>query len=116
IHLRFEQTGVVQAARQHTDNGRISFCKLSSGDAGSTFGTKAAFMFFAPDTWCEVVAQFSLCYSKRISRNLKGASVSTPSDMLAIAAMAFQHEARFGRNLVANCAARAPASDWQFHV
>src|SRR5262249_26825179 len=45
VHLRFEQTGVVQAARQHTEKGRISFFKLSTGDAGSTFGTKTALMF-----------------------------------------------------------------------
>src|SRR5256714_11551243 len=63
IHLRVEHSGVVQAARQQTDKGRISFCKLSSSDTGSTFRTKTAFMFSTPDTWCEVVAQFSLCYS-----------------------------------------------------
>src|SRR5436190_1009800 len=70
------------------------------------------FMFSTPDTWCEVVAQFSLCYSKRISRNQECGSISTPSDMLAIAAMAFQHQGRFGLNFVANCTAHAPASDW----
>src|SRR5262249_57451370 len=69
VHLRFEPTGVIQAARQHTDKGRISFFKLSTGDAGSTFGTKTAFMFFALDTSCLVVAQLSLLYSKFITRN-----------------------------------------------
>src|SRR5438067_3805101 len=112
IHLRFERSGVVQAARQQTDKERISIYKLSSSDTGSTFRTKTAFMFSTPDTWCEVVAQFSTCYSKGMSRNQECGSISTPSDMLAIAAMAFQHQGRFGLNFVANCAAHAPASDW----
>src|SRR5262249_59571156 len=71
-------------------------------------------MFSAPEPGCEVVAQLSVLYSKRISRNQEGGSVSPPSNMLAIAAMAFQHQDRFGLKFVANCAAPAPASDWQF--
>src|SRR2546423_10800646 len=79
IHLRFEHSGVVQAARQHTDKGRLSFFKLSSGHAGSTFRTKTAFMFSASDTWCEGVTQLSLRYSKRLSRKQDCGGVSAPS-------------------------------------
>jgi len=87
--LRFECTRVVQAARENTNKRRISFCKLSSGDAGSTFRTKTALVFSAPETWREIVAQLSVRYSHRASRDQERRSVSTPSDMLTIPAMAF---------------------------
>jgi len=75
---------------------------------------ETAFVFPTGQAWCEMVAQLAFRQPKGLCRQQHGGSKPATRDLLAIAAMAFEHHDRFSRAFVANLAASAASGKWYF--
>jgi len=89
VHGRLEQGRVVEAGGG--DPYEIPFRVLSPGQSGTAIGAEAADVVAAQDALGAVMFQLAFRDAERAERDDDHGQVRSPAQLLAVAAMAFQH-------------------------
>jgi hypothetical protein len=113
VHRGFEPAWVVQTGGGQADDA--AFGIFRAGDTRAAFGAEAAQVVSAVQAGRGVMLQRALGELEMFQRHNNDGRVRSAADLLAIAAMAFEHHQGTRTAFVADFAANAAAGEWKFH-